>query len=275
MASRLLSPSFTQMAYTYCGLTIHLAYADGAAKKAFDEIDGVCSIRMVKVSDELILALAKYETEAALDSAMGKVQTVLGGMKEHLAGKPESTKAAICWSFDNDKKTAIKPALPPPMLPQGILDFYMGEKAQLKGKDAFGALFADGATVSFLGEFRPKMPDGSEVVIPQARMADVMGGLIGGFSDFRFNPDKAPFTQQEDGGWSASILVAGTHDGPFSPLPDVPVLEATGTKCLMGPERFTLYFNDEGKVTKKTVEPLQEGPSGPPGFYILAGGKLG
>ena len=80
------------------------------------------------------------------------------------------------------------------------------------------------------------------------------------------------------GGWSCKLLVAGTHDGSFDlgfAGMDVPALPASGKRCVLGPEVMTLYFNDAGIATKKTVEPCQPGPSGPPGFYILAGGKLG
>ena len=34
------------------------------------------------------------------------------------------------------------------------------------------------------------------------------------------------------------------------------------------------YNEDNTRVRKMTVEPCQEGPSGPPGFYVLAGGIL-
>lgn len=163
------------------------------------------------------------------------------------------------------------PGAPP--TPQGILDFYSGVTPT--SKEAFADFFAPGAEVSFLGEFRPKTPDGGEVVIKQEAMAGVMGSLLEGFSDFTFNPEKNAFVQQPDGGWKAKILVTGTHSGSFSPMPGVPPIEATGKKCVMGPEYFTLYVNDEGKVTKKTVEPCQAGPSGPPGMYVLAGGTLG
>jgi hypothetical protein len=112
--------------------------------------------------------------------------------------------------------------------------------------------------------------------MPRDALVAVLGHLKTGFSDFKFNTKGATFAKKEDGSWAADIHVGGTHDGSYSFDPEnVPALEATGTACEVGPETFATSFNEEGKATKLVITPLQEGPSGPPGFYTLAGGKLG
>ena len=150
----------------------------------------------------------------------------------------------------------------------------MGKKFVEDGSpEGFAAGFSDDAMVEFLGPHAPLAPDGTPMKIPASMMKPVATALTTGFSDFTFNPEAKPFTQREDGSWSATFLVKGTHDGTYQ-LPDLPPLEASGKECVMGPETFSFYFNDEGKVTKKVIEPLHAGPSGPPGMYVLAGGVI-
>ena len=44
----------------------------------------------------------------------------------------------------------------------------------------------------------------------------------------------------DDGAWTVTCFVRGTHDGPFTvPGMDLPELEATGKECVMGEEKFT------------------------------------
>jgi len=150
----------------------------------------------------------------------------------------------------------------------------MGEP--VKDGKAFAACYAPECNCTFHGEHRPMMPDGSEVVIPAAAMEDVMNGLVGGFTDFCFNKKKAEWVQAEDGAWvNTNMYQFGTHDGPYAPMPGLEPIAATGKEAQEGPEKFTIYFDGEGKITKFMVEPLTDGPSGPPGMYVLIGGKLG
>ena len=94
----------------------------------------------------------------------------------------------------------------------------------------------------------------------------------------QFNPDIVEFTKDETTkSWSATIKISGTHDGAFTFAPgEVEPLAPTGREIVMGPETFTFHFTDDKETTIKkwTVEPLADAPSGPPGFYVLAGGSL-
>ena len=145
----------------------------------------------------------------------------------------------------------------------------------MRDAEHFRAGFSDDATVVFTGPFAPKLPDGSEVVIPSGAMLDVMKALKRGFSDFGFNKEANAIEKTADGAWTVTCFVRGTHDGPFTvPGMDLPELEPTGKECVMGEEKFTFYVNDAGLITKKVVEPLADKPTGPPGFYTLAGGTL-
>lgn len=169
-------------------------------------------------------------------------------------------------------------AFAPPEVPSFLQHFYMGEPVAKNGGAAgFAAGFAPDAVVEFGGPHAPIGPDGKPPVLPAVAMEPTMSALVGGFSDFRFNSEKNSWSQNPDGSWSCKLLVCGAHDGSFDlgfAGMDVPSLAATGRHCVMGPEVMTFTFDAAGKVKKKLVEPCQPGPSGPPGMYALAGGKL-
>ena len=82
------------------------------------------------------------------------------------------------------------------------------------------------------------------------------------------------FRQGADGGWRTTIQWTGTHDGPFQLAENLPVVKPTGKRLTMRPEAFTAWVDDAGKIKRLTVEPLEEGLSGPPGMYIMAGGVI-
>ena len=165
---------------------------------------------------------------------------------------------------------------PPAEVPEFLQKFYMG--APVADAEGFAAGWAEDAVVEFIGPHAPLGPDGKPPVLPKAAMQPTMSALVEGFSDFRFNSEGNPWTQRRDGSWACKLLVAGAHDGSFGlgfmGLDGAPVLAPTGKQCVMGPEVMSFTFNAAGEVTKKTVEPCQPGPSGPPGMYVLAGGKL-
>ena len=75
-----------------------LAYTSEVEPK-FKDLDGVISIEMMQVGDEKMFAIATYATMEALASATPTIATVLGGMKEHFAGKPDAMAATVEWIF--------------------------------------------------------------------------------------------------------------------------------------------------------------------------------
>jgi hypothetical protein len=140
---------------------------------------------------------------------------------------------------------------------------------------SFKEALAEGTMATFVGEFAPKGPDGNAMVIPGTAVGDVMSLLKAGFSDMTFNREKVAFAKGEDGLWAADIMVGGTHDGSFTPMPGMlPPVEATNKAAVVGPEKFSFHFSDDGKIDKMTIEPLKAGPAGPPGFYVIVGGTL-
>ena len=161
-------------------------------------------------------------------------------------------------------------------LPHAIDTFYRGNP--VTDADAFARAFAPDATLEFIGPHAPKDEKGENVVIPAGELRATMANMIAGFSNFTFNPDKVEFTKDETTkAWSATIKISGTHDGAFTFAPgEVEPLAPTGREIVMGPETFTFHFTDDKETTIKkwTVEPLADAPSGPPGFYVLAGGSL-
>lgn len=109
-----------------------------------------------------------------------------------------------------------------------------------------------------------------------SRLTTVGGGALP-FPNAQFNKKKAQFVfDEQEKCWKATIIVAGTHDGPYTFAPgQIDALEPTKKKCVVGPEIFRIFIDEKTeKIKMFTVEPLADKPSGPPGFYVLAGGKL-
>ena len=104
-----------------------------------------------------------------------------------------------------------------------------------------------------------------------------MSNLVTSFPDLTFNSGKVAPAAQEDGSWAADIVVTGTHTGAaFTPMADkLPAIETTGTVVTIGPETFTVWADEAGKVCKIEIMPKEAGnPHGPPGFYLGIGGDI-
>ena len=103
-----------------------------------------------------------------------------------------------------------------------------------------------------------------------------MSNLVTSFPDLTFNATKVAPTKQEDGSWAADIVVTGTHTGAaYTPNEKLPAIETTGTAVSIGPETFTVWADEEGKVVKIEICPKEAGnPHGPPGFYLGIGGDI-
>ena len=109
----------------------------------------------------------------------------------------------------------------------------------------------------------------------KAMAGEIIGGLVKSFPDFTFNSGKAPVYKAEDGSYYADIVVSGTHTGEaYAPMPGLTPVEKTDKKVDIGPEKFSLFLSEEGKVVKITIEPKEGKPAGPPGFYTEIGGVL-
>merc|ERR1719473_1137339 len=131
------------------------------------------------------------------------------------------------------KDAALKEMGVPPEI---LATVWGGEAINEEKIAALGATLAEGAFAEFVGEHAMKAPDGSVMKIPGEKLTAVMGMLKGGFSNFTFNAEKKPFVQQADGAWAADILVKGTHDGSFTPMPGMlPPVEASGKEVTIGP----------------------------------------
>ena len=82
-------------------------------------------------------------------------------------------------------------------------------------------------------------------------MPHAVSNLVTSFPDLTFNSGKVAPSKQEDGSWAADIVVTGTHTGAaFTPMADkLPAIETSGTAVSIGPETFTVWADDAGKVT--------------------------
>ena len=155
--------------------------------------------------------------------------------------------------------------------------------------------FTPDARIEFVGPFGPKNPDGSNLVATPSGLIGLIKWCMAGFSDLCICPTNdaacdaarvaagepccvgatgTAFRQGADGGWRTTIQWTGTHDGPFQLAENLAVVKPTGKRMTMMPEAFTAWVDDAGKIKRLTVEPLEEGLSGPPGMYIMAGGVI-
>ena len=159
-------------------------------------------------------------------------------------------------------------------VPEAVAFFFNGEQMAGKADKMMGEYYADSHVLSFIGPHAPPVP---VPPLDKEHLKGAIGNLMGSFPDLTFNFTKVPVKKTKDGGWAADIVVMGTHTGAaFTPMPDkLPPIDKTGKCVKIGPETFTLYVDEAGKVVKTTIEPLHAGaPAGPPGFYTEIGGVM-
>ena len=188
----------------------------------------------------------------------------------------ESTKEAtaeghkVTTVVEGAEATAAAPEVASP--PESVAIFFDGEPMAGKAETWTTEHVADAATLQFVGPHALPLP-----LFDKAGFSSAMGNLVGSFPDLTFNATKVAPTKQEDGSWAADIVVTGTHSGAaFTPMPDkLPAIETTGTAVSIGPETFTVWADEAGKVVKIEIMPKEAGnPHGPPGFYLGIGGDI-
>ena len=167
-------------------------------------------------------------------------------------GAAESTKelteegAKVTTVAEGTDATAAPPAEPVASPPESIAIFFDGEPMAGKAETWTTEHVADAATLQFVGPHALPLP-----LFDKAGFSSAMGNLVGSFPDLTFNSTKVAPTKQEDGSWAADIVVTGTHTGAaFTPMADkLPAIETTGTAVSIGPETFTVWADEAGKVT--------------------------
>ena len=192
-------------------------------------------------------------------------------------GAAESTKeltdegAKVTTVAEGTDATAAPPAEPVASPPESIAIFFDGEPMAGKAETWTTEHVADAATLQFVGPHALPLP-----LFDKAGFSSAMGSLVGSFPDLTFNATKVAPTKQEDGSWAADIVVTGTHTGAaYTPNEKLPAIETTGTAVSIGPETFTVWADDAGKVVKIEICPKEAGnPHGPPGFYLGIGGDI-
>ena len=188
----------------------------------------------------------------------------------------ESTKEAtaeghkVTTVVEGTDATAAAPDVASP--PESVAIFFDGEPMAGKAETWTTEHVADAATLQFVGPHALPLP-----LFDKAGFSSAMGNLVTSFPDLTFNSTKVAPTKQEDGSWAADIVVTGTHTGAaFTPMADkLPAIETTGTAVSIGPETFTVWADEGGKVCKIEITPKEAGnPHGPPGFYLGIGGDI-
>ena len=155
--------------------------------------------------------------------------------------------------------------------PESVAIFFDGEPMAGKAETWMTGHVADEATLQFVGPHALPLP-----LFDKAGFGGAITNLATSFPDLTFNATKVAPTKQEDGSWAADIVVTGTHTGAaYTPNEKLPAIETTGTAVSIGPETFTVWADDAGKVVKIEICPKEAGnPHGPPGFYLGIGGDI-
>ena len=188
----------------------------------------------------------------------------------------ESTKEAtaeghkVTTVVEGTDATAAAPDVASP--PESVAIFFDGEPMAGKAETWTTEHVADAATLQFVGPHALPLP-----LFDKAGFSSAMGNLVASFPDLTFNSGKVAPSKNDDGSWAADIVVTGTHTGAaFTPMADkLPAIETTGTVVTIGPETFTLWADESGKVVKIEITPKEAGnPHGPPGFYLGIGGDI-
>jgi len=188
----------------------------------------------------------------------------------------ESTKelteegAKVTTVAEGTDATAAAPA-EPASPPESVAIFFDGEPMAGKAETWTTEHVADAATLQFVGPHALPLP-----LFDKAGFGGAISNLATSFPDLTFNATKVAPTKQEDGSWAADIVVTGTHTGAaYTPNEKLPAIETTGTAVSIGPETFTVWADDAGKVVKIEICPKEAGnPHGPPGFYLGIGGDI-
>ena len=75
-----------------------MAIAD-AARDEMNGIEGLQTIRTVRVADGKAVVGAAYDTEGSASAAMPKIQTILGKLAAVLNAPPEMQEGPVIWEL--------------------------------------------------------------------------------------------------------------------------------------------------------------------------------
>ena len=75
-----------------------MAIAD-AARDEMNAIEGLQSIRTVRVAEGKLVVGASYDTEGSANAAMPKIQAILGKLAAVLTAPPEVQEGPVIWEL--------------------------------------------------------------------------------------------------------------------------------------------------------------------------------
>ena len=75
-----------------------IAIAD-AARDEMKDIEGLQSIRTVRVADGKVVVGASYDTEESASAAMPKIQAILGKLAAVLTAPPAMQEGPVIWEL--------------------------------------------------------------------------------------------------------------------------------------------------------------------------------
>ena len=160
------------------------------------------------------------------------------------------------------------PMPPPPPPPPEAAVVWFDNRPMAEKMEWMEANMAEDASISFVGQYAPPMPPMSG-----AKFLGMGKMMTASFPDFGFEQVGDPPAPAEDGSTQALVYSKGTHSGAPFALPGKPPVGPTGVVNRFGPTLCRVYA-DGAKLLKVVFEPLREGPSGPPAFYVASGGDM-
>ena len=90
---------FTRAIFDPSNYDAMMSSLDGQLEKLFNDISGLYRLRVVRITDERMLAAAAYTDKSAADAARDTAQAALSGMAEYMTEPPFVREGDLVWSY--------------------------------------------------------------------------------------------------------------------------------------------------------------------------------
>jgi len=90
---------FTRAIFDPSNYDAMMSSLDGRLEKLFNDISGLYRLRVVRITDERMLAAAAYTDKSAADAARDTAQAALSGMAEYMTEPPFVREGDLVWSY--------------------------------------------------------------------------------------------------------------------------------------------------------------------------------
>ena len=90
---------FTRAIFDPSNYDAMMSSLDGRLEKLFNDISGLYRLRVVRITDERMLAAAAYTDKSAADAARDTAQAALSGVAEYMTEPPFVREGDLVWSY--------------------------------------------------------------------------------------------------------------------------------------------------------------------------------